>query len=140
MTTLTVPEAIAAGWTARAQLYRDIKKGRVAAQGKRWRMTVDTDELIRVYGAPALDAEAPHPDDVELDVLRHENRRLREHLDREHEHGTELLVMTWRYAMTGALPPLPSWRLWRWLFGYESFDSASRAPLSTHSSVTSCGP
>lgn len=57
-------------------------------------MTVDTDELIRVYGALHSDATEPHPDDVELDILRHENRRLPERLDHEHEHGTELLVMT----------------------------------------------
>lgn len=124
---LTIPQAVAAGWAERSVLYSDIKKGRVAAHVRPRKTTVAVTELERVYGAPAL--ADPHIDDIELDVLRHENRRLRDHVDREHEHGTELRVLTWRYAMTGELPPLPSWRLWRWLFGYESFSAASAAPF-----------
>ena len=129
MTTLTATRAIAAGWAERSTLYRDIKKGRIPARKRIRRTLVDTDDLMRVYGPPALDVDDPHIDDVELDVLRHENLRLREDLDRERAHRAQLRAMAWRYELTGGLPPLPSWRLWRWLFGLESFEVASRLSL-----------
>ena len=104
MTTLTAARALRDGWAERAVLYRDIKTGRLAARVGGRRTTVDMTDLIRVYGAPMSRGGPSHPDDVELDVLRHENRRLRKRLDAEHKHGTELLVLTWRHAMTGELP------------------------------------
>ena len=110
-------------------LYRDIKKGRIPSRKRIRRTLVDTDDLMRVYGPPALAVDDPHVDDVELDILRHENRRLRASVDRERARRAQLRAMAWRYELTGGLPPLPSWRLWRWLSGLESFEVASRLSL-----------
>ena len=71
--------------------------------------------------SPFASAPTPtgdHIDDLELERLRHENRRLRADVEAEREHGCELRTMAARYARTRKLPPLPSWRLWRWLHGY----------------------
>ena len=125
MTTLTAARAIEAGWVSRSVLYHDIKKGRVPARKRIRRTLVDTDDLMRVYGPPALFGDIPHVDDVELDVLRHENLRLRASVDRERARRARLRALAWRYELTGGLPPLPSWRLWRWLFGLESFEVAA---------------
>ena len=105
---LTVDEAAAAGWGHRAALYRAIKKGRIDAVGRRPAM-LETCELERVYGAPKVRPD--HVDDIELDRLRRENRRLRGDLDGERRRGTRLREMAAGFARTGELPPAPLWRL-----------------------------
>ena len=113
---LTVDEAADAGWGHRASLYSAIKKGRIASLA-RWPTMLDTSELERVYGAPM--PRTDHVDELELDRLRHENRRLRRYVEDERRHGAQLRVMAEQFALTGQLPPQPSWRLWRWLRGCD---------------------
>ena len=113
MSRLTVVQASKAGFASRPTIYRAIKNGRLSGDtGKAGILTIDTSELVRVFGEP-VSRDGSGDDtgaDIELEMLRRENARLKADLDDARQHRDRLMTLL---EVRGELRP--SW--WRGLFG-----------------------
>ena len=113
MPRLTVVEATKAGFASRPTIYRSVKNGRLSGDtGQDGVLTIDTSELVRVFGEP-VSGDISGDDTsagLELEVLRRENARLKADLDDAKQHRDRLMTLLEVRAELR-----PSW--WRGLFG-----------------------
>ena len=113
MSRLTVVQAAKAGFASRPTIYRAIKNGRLSRDvGQDDVLAIEVSELVRVFGEPvSRDGSGDDTSaDIELEVLRRENARLKADLDDARQHRDRLMTLL---EVRGELRS--SW--WRGLFG-----------------------